>query len=90
MTYSPKDNKERVAHRLKIVKGHLEKVMQMVSDDAYCIDILHQSQALQSALKQIDNLILENHLKTCAAEAISQGRKDEAINEIMNVFKKIA
>lgn len=88
MTYRPKDTQERIVHRLKISAGHLKKVISMVEKQEYCIDILHQSQAIQKALKETDNVILENHLKTCAAEAIRQGRQDEAIREVMNVFKK--
>ena len=60
----------------------------MVENDEYCIDILHQSQAVQKALKQTDSLILENHLKTCAIEAIKHGNTEDAIGEIMQVLKK--
>ena len=88
MAYRPKDTQERILHRLKIAQGHLKKIISMVENDVYCIDILHQSQAVQKALKETDNLMLENHLKTCAAEAINQGRSKEAVEEIMNVFRK--
>jgi DNA-binding FrmR family transcriptional regulator len=88
MAYRPKNTKERILHRLKIAQGHLKKVMQMVDDDTYCIDILHQSQAVQKAIKETDNLILENHLKGCVSDAIRSGKKEEAISEIMHVFKK--
>lgn len=88
MAYRPKDLKERILHRLKIAQGHLKKVSEMVDQDEYCIDVLHQSQAVQKAIKGTDNLILENHLKTCASEAIAKGKKDEAIAEVMQVFKK--
>lgn len=60
----------------------------MIEKDEYCIDVLHQSQAVQQAIKETDNLILENHLKTCVSDAISNGKKDEAISEMMQVFKK--
>lgn len=86
--YKPKDSQERILHRLKIAKGHLAKVLRMVEEGEYCIDVLHQSQAVQQALKETDNLILENHLKTCASDAIQKGKKDEAIKEIMSVFKR--
>jgi len=88
MAFQPKNSKERISHRLKIVSGNLKKVQEMVENDEYCIDIIHQSQAIQSALKEIDNLILEEHLNGCVVEAIAQGRKDEAITEVMNIFKK--
>lgn len=86
--FGPKNTQERILHRLKIARGHLEKVISMAENHDYCIDVLHQSQAVQSALKETDHVILENHLKTCAAEAINQGRKEEAIKEVMEVFKK--
>lgn len=88
MAYRPKDTQERIVHRLKISLGHLKKVIKMVENDEYCIDILHQSQAVQKALKETDNLMLENHLKKCASDAISSGRKDKAISEVMQVFRK--
>lgn len=88
MAYRPKDTEERILHRLKIAKGHLEKIIKMVEEDCYCIDVLHQSQAVQKALKETDNVMLENHLKTCAIDAIGKGRRNEAIQEVMEVFKK--
>lgn len=86
--FRPKDFQERVLHRLKIARGHLEKVIKMVENDTYCIDVIHQSQAIQKALKEIDNLILENHLKGCVTDAIKDGKRDEAVAEVMNVFKR--
>lgn len=88
MAYRPKDTHERIIHRLKIARGHLDKVITMVEDDAYCIDVMHQMQAVESGLKETGNLLLENHLRSCVADAISKGKKDEAIGEIMQVFKK--
>ena len=82
------DPKSQIVHRLKIAKGHLEKVISMVEKDAYCIDIVHQLLAIQSALKTTDEKILENHLKTCVADSIKKGNSDEAIKEVMEVLKK--
>ncbi len=78
----------RIAHRLKIARGHLDKVIQMVEDGEYCIDVIHQSQAVQQALKQADNLLLENHLETCVSAAMKNGDNKTAINEVMQVFKR--
>lgn len=75
-------------HRLKIARGHLDKVIDMVSKGAYCIDIVHQSIAVQSALKKIDGIVLENHLSTCVADSIKEGNADKAIKEVMEVLKK--
>ncbi len=89
MTYTPKNTKERILHRLKIVQGHLKKIQTMVESDVYCIDIIHQSQAVQKALHEIDNVTLEAHLNGCVVDAISQGRQKEAVTEVMNIFKKM-
>lgn len=79
---------KKVIHRLKIAKGHLEKVISMVEKGDYCIDVIHQSQAVQSALRKADRVILDNHLNTCVADAISKGRKEEVITEVMKVVEK--
>lgn len=82
------NNKLTITNRLKIAEGHLRKVREMVEKNAYCIDVLHQSQAVEAALKQIDSLILNNHLNTCVVEAIQKGKSKEVIDEVMAVFKK--
>jgi CsoR family transcriptional regulator, copper-sensing transcriptional repressor len=88
MAYRPKDTQERILHRLKIARGHLNKVIKMIEDDVYCIDVLCQMQAVEKAISQTEGIVLENHLKTCATEAIRAGKQEEAIKEIMTVFKK--
>lgn len=80
--------KDRILHRLKISKGHLEKVINMVDSDEYCINVVHQLIAVESALRNIDELVLENHLRTCVADSIKKGNVDEAIKEVMEVLKK--
>lgn len=74
--------------RLKVIEGHLKKVRQMVEENRYCIDILQQSLAVQNALKKVDEIILDNHLHTCVAEAVGE-RKKEKIEEILALFRKI-
>lgn len=82
------DAKQKILHRLQIARGHLEKVLKMVQDGDYCIDIVHQSMAVQSALKKVDEVILEDHLKTCVSDSIKKGDSDEAIKELMEVLQK--
>lgn len=82
------DNKN-IIHRLKITHGHLGKVIRMVEEKKYCIDILNQSLAVQNALKKVDAIILDNHLNSCVVSAISRNKKSqETINELLAVFKK--
>lgn len=82
-----KDKKGEIIRRLRIIEGHLERVRRMVEEDAYCIDILQQSLAVQSALKRVDELILEDHLRHCVSEAVGKKRR-EKIEEILEIFKK--
>ena len=88
MTYRPKDTQERILHRLKIAQGHLKKVMAMVEAGDYCIDVLTQSQAVESAIRETNALILENHLQTCVVDHIKKGETKSKVEEIMKVFKK--
>ncbi|MBI3109803.1 metal-sensitive transcriptional regulator [Candidatus Daviesbacteria bacterium] len=86
--YRPKDTQERILHRLKIAKGHLQKVLKMMEEGQYCIDVIHQSQAVQRALQEADSLVLENHLKGCVVDNIKKGEINETVKEIMEVMKK--
>ena len=81
-------NTSSIVTRFKITEGHLRKVREMVEKDAYCIDILHQSQAVEAALKEINSLILQNHLNTCVVDSIKKGKSKEVIEEVMAVFKR--
>ncbi len=81
--------KQNHLHRLKIARGHLNKVIDMVEKGEYCLDIIQQSQAVQSALSKIDELILENHLKTCVRDSMASNENiDERVKEVIEVFKR--
>jgi len=82
------DHEKKVLHRLKIAKGHLQKVIDMVEKREYCLDVIQQSQAVQSALSKADEAILENHLKTCASESIKKCESKKDIAEIMQILEK--
>lgn len=73
---------------MKIARGHLDRVISMVESGHYCIDVIHQSLAVQSALKQIDQLVLKNHMETCVADAIRRGNEKEVIAEVMKVMER--
>lgn len=77
-----------VLHRLKIARGHLDKVITMVADGHYCIDVIHQSHAVQAALRETDDVLLKNHLETCVAHALKNGHADEVVEEVMKVWTK--
>lgn len=86
----PRDNsvKRNILHRLKIARGHLDRVIEMVGKDEYCIDVIHQSLAVQAALKTIDQTVLKNHMQTCVADSIKEGNTGEVVEEVMRVIEK--
>ncbi len=86
--FHTKTKKDNVLHRLKIARGHLEKVIAMVEEDQYCIDVITQSKAVQNALSKVDALLLEDHLTHCVVEHVQEGRAKQAIDEIMKVFER--
>lgn len=75
--------------RLKTVEGHLRGVIRMVEEDAYCIDVIRQIQAVEAALNKVSVSILENHLNSCVTTAI-QGddiaERERVLKEITEVF----
>jgi len=76
--------------RISIAQGHLEKVHKMLERDSYCLDIIHQSRAVQAALKKTDEVILHGHLHSCVFEDIHgpKSKKEKLIGEIVELFKK--
>lgn len=82
-----KDVKTRAVHRIKIIQGHLKKVQKMLEDGEYCVDIVHQSRAVQSALKKLDLLIMEDHLHTCVIDQIKNGEEKRTTEELLKLFE---
>lgn len=78
-----------IIHRLKITRGHLDKVIRMVEQGEYCIDIIHQALAVQAGLQESSKIVLKNHMETCVAQEIQKGNKEEVIAEIMKVMDKL-
>ena len=71
------ETRKTISRRLTITSGHLKGVERMVAEEAYCIDIIRQIQAVQAALSKVSTLLLENHLRTCVTTAIQGDDPDE-------------
>jgi CsoR family transcriptional regulator, copper-sensing transcriptional repressor len=80
---------DQTMKRLKTIEGHMRGVIRMMDEDAYCIDIIRQIQAIQAALNKVSGGILENHLNSCVTTAI-QGddatERERVLKEITEVF----
>lgn len=80
--------KYQAIRRLSIIEGHLKKVKKMVEKEEYCPNIIQQSSAVQSALRKVDELLLEGHLRNCVTNAIKSGGGDKEIKELLEAFSK--
>jgi len=81
---------DQTIKRLKTIEGHLGGIIRMVGDDAYCIDVIRQIQAVQSALNKVSTGILENHLNSCVTTAIkgdNPKERERVLKEITDVFE---
>lgn len=82
------DSKTKLLNRLVKAMGHLNAVHKMVDEKRYCIDVLHQLKAVQSALDKVSEEILKQHLETCVVEAIRNQDEQRVIDELVQVFKR--
>jgi len=77
-------------NRLKTIEGHVRGIQRMVEDEAYCVDILKQTKAIQRALDKFNSLVLEGHLAGCVTTAIrgdSSAERERVIHELLQVFE---
>lgn len=84
------DIKKRAIHRSKIINGQLAGLQKMIESEAYCMDILTQSLAIQKSLASLSKLILENHLRTHIAEGFTNNSADgheKAVAELLSLYE---
>ena len=82
-----KEYKDRI-HRLNRIEGQVRGIRGMVERDAYCPEILTQVAAVSAALGSFNKVLLANHIRTCVAEDIREGR-DETIDELLHTLQKL-
>lgn len=75
-------------HRLNRIEGQVRGIRGMVEKDAYCPEILTQVAAVTAALGSFNKVLLANHIRTCVARDIRDGR-DETIDELVNTLQKL-
>jgi DNA-binding FrmR family transcriptional regulator len=81
---------ESALKRLKTVEGHIRGVQRMVEEEAYCIDVIRQIQAVQAALDKVSAMILEEHLHSCLITAVrgeDPAERERVLREIADVFE---
>ena len=84
---SEKERKDMI-NRLSRIEGQIRGIRNMVEQDAYCPDILIQVAAANAALNSFNKVLLANHIRTCVADDIRDG-KDETIDELVTTLQKL-
>jgi len=85
------DNKHKATQiNFKKAKSHIEKIIKMVEDGDYCIDIMQQNLAVIGLLKSAHQMLMEGHLNSCFKNAMNtnnEAKKQKMIDEILKVSK---
>ncbi len=88
MKHRDDEEYRNLMNRLKRIEGQIRGIQGMVEDDRYCVDILTQVMAVQSALNSFNKELLSNHIKTCVVQDIEDGRH-EAVDELCGTIQKL-
>ena len=75
-------------NRLSRIEGQVRGIRGMIERDAYCADVLTQVAAANAALNSFTRVLLSNHIKTCVARDIREGR-DETVDELVGLLQKL-
>ena len=75
-------------NRLKRIEGQARGIQRLVADEAYCLDVLQQVEALTAAADQVGLLLLEDHIQGCLAHAVSTGQGEPYVDEVMTVVRR--
>lgn len=84
---SEKEYKDLI-HRLNRIEGQVRGIKRMIEEDTYCTDVLIQVSAVNAALNSFNKVLLAEHIRSCVAEDIRQG-KDETIDELVATLQKL-
>lgn len=85
-----KNSKKQALDRMSYLIGHLQANRKMVEEDKYCIDIIRQNNAVISALKRVNDIILGSHLDTCATTAIKsddEKKRARVLEELLEIYE---
>ncbi len=83
-------DKKQLVNRARSIQGHMGAVVRLLEEDAYCVDIIKQTQAVQAAIDKLNALILEKHLNHCVTTAIRSDKpkeRERVIHELLDVFE---
>ena len=82
-----KDRRE-LLNRLRRIEGQARGLQRLVEEEAYCLDLLQQVEALTAAADQVGLLLLEDHISGCLSHAIAKGQGQPYVDEVMAVVRR--
>lgn len=82
-----KELKSKIERQLKVIEGQVRGLKKMIEEDQYCIDVITQASAIRNSLSSVEEKLLANHLNTCAIAQMKGKKQDQAVNEILKVYK---
>ena len=80
------DAKDDALKRLSYIEGHLSGIRKMLDEDKYCVDVLKQTFAVRRAIEKMESILLEGHLHSCVVEGIKEGREDQVVGELTDLY----
>jgi DNA-binding FrmR family transcriptional regulator len=83
-----KDTRELI-NRLRRIEGQARGLQRLVDDEAYCLDVLQQVEALTAAADQVALLLIEDHIDGCLRHAIDRGEGEPYVAEVMQVVRRV-
>lgn len=79
--------RQRALRRLKIIAGQVRGLERLIDQNAYCVDVIHQSLAIKEALSSLEDLILRNHVVTHVAQQVKAGQVRRASDELVTLYR---
>jgi len=82
------EQRKKLDNRLARIEGQVRGLRRMIEEDAYCVDVITQGQAISKALNSFNKELMACHIRSCVVEGIRQG-DEEIIEELVDLTQKL-
>lgn len=81
------ESQRQAIRRMKIIAGQVAALEKQIEEDRYCMDVLDLSHSIQKALRSLDALVIDGHLRTHVVEMMQGGEQEKAISELQRLYR---
>ncbi|HMO54217.1 MAG TPA: metal-sensing transcriptional repressor [Tepidiformaceae bacterium] len=81
------ESQRQALRRMKIIAGQVAALEKQIEEDRYCMDVLDLSLSIQKALRSLDALVIDGHLRTHVVEMMQGGEEEKAIAELQRLYR---